>query len=136
MIDVRAQPFQPDTLKRMRRLYIPVALSVLLCLLGCHSPYITATVSNRTTSPITLVEMDYPSASFGTQSIAPGQDFQYRFKVLGGGPTTILWTDTTGHNRKNSGPSLQEGDEGTLAVTFGASGSPTWSLKLVNRSGN
>lgn len=118
-----------------RRFYL-VALLALFCLTGCHSPYISATISNRAAQPVTLVELDYPSASFGTQSIAPGQDFKYRFKVLGSGPTTILWTDAAGHNQKNTGPSLQEGDEGTLGVAFGASGSPIWSLKLINRSGN
>ena len=41
-------------------------LTVALTLTGCHSPYVEATISNRTPSPITLIEVDYPSASFGT----------------------------------------------------------------------
>jgi hypothetical protein len=105
-----------------------LALAVGLApLTGCHSAYIEATVSNRTAEPLSLVEVDYPSASFGTQTLAPGEDFHYRFKVLGSGGTTVLWTDAAHHDHKSSGPSLRENDEGALSVTFTSSG-PAWSL--------
>jgi hypothetical protein len=61
---------------------------------GCHSPYVATTVSNRTGQPIELLEVDYPSASFGTQNLAPGSDFHYRFKVLGSGRMKLLYTDS------------------------------------------
>lgn len=111
-----------------------LALAAILTLSGCRSAYIAATISNRTAETLSLVEVDYPSASFGTQTLAPGQDFHYRFKVLGNGPSTILWTDARRHDQKNSGPTLREGDEGKLTITFNPSGNPAWSLKLVNRT--
>jgi hypothetical protein len=107
------------------------ALAATLTLTGCHSPYIATTISNRTPEPLSLIELDYPSASFGTQTLAPGQDFHYRFKVLGSGPTTVLWTDPAHHDHKSSGPTLHENDEGTLTVTL----SPTtasWDLHLLH----
>jgi hypothetical protein len=110
-----------------------LALAAVLTLGGCHSAYVAATISNRASGALSLIELDYPSASFGTQALAPGQDFHYRFKVLGSGPTTILWTDAAHRDHKNSGPTLQEGDEGTLTITFGPSG-PTWGLQLINRA--
>jgi sugar (pentulose or hexulose) kinase len=113
-----------------------LALAALLTLTGCHSAYIAATISNRTPEPLSLIEVDYPSASFGTQALAPGQDFHYRFKVLGNGATAILWTDAAHHDQKNSGPTLREGDEGTLTVTFNSSTSPTWNLQLIDRNPN
>jgi hypothetical protein len=119
---------------RMRIPGVLVALVAALALTGCHSALIDATISNRTTQPLSLIEVDYPSASFGTQSLAPGQDFHYRFKVLGNGPTALLWTDTTHHDRKLSGPPLREGDEGKLAVTFNPNADPKWDLQLINRS--
>lgn len=120
----------------MRSPNVLVALAVLLTLAGCHSAYIAATISNHTAQPLSLIEVDYPSASFGTQNLAPGQDFHYRFKVLGSGPTTVLWTDAAHHDQKNSGPELHEGDEGSLAINFTPNASPTWSLHLLNRAGN
>lgn len=118
----------------MRSLNFFLAFAALLTLTGCHSAYIAATVSNRTPDPLSLIEVDYPSASFGTQSLAPGQDFHYRFKVLGSGATAILWTDAAHHDQKISGPLLREGDEGTLTITVNSGTSPTWNLRLLNRT--
>jgi hypothetical protein len=118
----------------MRTFKFLFAVAVVLTLTGCHSAYISATVSNHTPEPLSLIEIDYPSASFGTQTLAPGQDFHYRFKVLGSGPTTVLWTSAANREQKNTGPTLKEGDEGQLTITFDPGSNPTWNLKLLNRS--
>ncbi len=94
-------------------------------LAGCHSAFIDATVSNRTAATIPLIEVDYPSASFGTQNLAPGADFHYRFKVLGTGALKVVYTDATQREKTASGPTLNEGDEGPLTLTFAADG-PRW----------
>ena len=118
----------------MRSFNLILAFAAVLTLAGCHSAYIAATVSNRTPDPLSLLEVDYPSASFGIQALAPGQDFHYRLKVLGSGATAIQWTDAAHHDQKNSGPPLREGDEGALTITFNSSTSPTWNLQLLNRT--
>ena len=85
---------------------------------GCHSPYISATVSNRTAQRIELVEVDYPSASFGTQNLQPGADFHYRFKILGSGNMKLLYTDDAHQDHKSDGPFLKEGAEGLLTIAI------------------
>jgi hypothetical protein len=110
------------------------ALAAALALAGCHSPYIAATIVNSTGQPLSLIELDYPSASFGTGSLAPGASYHYRFKVLGSGPATLLWTDAARHDHKAAGPALQEGDEGSLVITLAPGEPPAWSLHLVNRA--
>jgi hypothetical protein len=112
------------------RLFPILTLSVVLLLTGCHSAAIEATVANHTAEPLSLIEVDYPSASFGTQVLEPGADFHYRIKVLGSGPTAVLWTDSNHSDHKNSGPTLHESDEGTLTLTFSPTG-PTWDLHLL-----
>jgi len=102
-----------------------VALATLIAITGCHSPYVATTVSNRTSRPIELLEVDYPSASFGTQNLAPGADFHYRFKVLGSGSMKLLYTDSTHQDHKSDGPFLKEGAEGPLAITITDTG-VTW----------
>ena len=97
----------------------------LLAIAGCHSPYVAATISNRTSQPLTLIEVDYPSASFGTENLAPGTDFHYRFKVLGSGSMKLLYTDSDHHDHKADGPSLKEGAEGSLVITVTPAG-VTW----------
>jgi len=130
----------------MHTLKLLSALAAALTLTGCHSATIAATISNRTSAPLSLIEFDYPSASFGTQTLAPGQDFHYRFKIIGSGATTLLWTDAARHDHKSSGPTLRDGDEGKLTITFnpdanptnpGANpanpeANPTWNLELLH----
>jgi hypothetical protein len=104
------------------------ALALLTCLVaanGCHSPYVITTVSNRASQPIELLEVDYPSASFGTEALAPGTDFHYRFKVLGSGSMKLLYTDSAHHDHKSDGPFLKEGAEGPLTIVIADTG-VTW----------
>ncbi|GGA57215.1 hypothetical protein GCM10011507_05670 [Edaphobacter acidisoli] len=98
----------------MGPLRVAVLIALLLPLAGCKSPYVAATISNHTSQPIDLLEMDYPSASFGTQSLAPGADFHYRFKIIGSGNVSITYTTANFHDKKSTGPFLKEGDEGPL----------------------
>jgi hypothetical protein len=111
----------------MRPLSLLTLAIGLAPLAGCHSAFIDATISNRSAAPVSLVELDYPSASLGTQTLAPGADFHYRFKVLGQGATTLLWTDAAHHDHKATGPNLTESDDGRLTVTI-TSGEPTWAM--------
>jgi hypothetical protein len=100
----------------MRLTRLTALLALTLALTGCHSPYVEATISNRTPDPITLIEVDYPSASFGTQNLAPGADFHYRFKVLGSGSMKLTYTDATRQDHASPGPTLHEGAEGPLTI--------------------
>ncbi len=99
------------------RLLRCLALLPVIVLSGCHSSFIEATVSNRTAQPLELIEVDYPSASFGTQALASGADYHYRFKVLGEGKLKVLYTDSHHQDHKADGPSLKEGAEGPLLIT-------------------
>ncbi len=99
-----------------------LVLTASLLFTGCHSAYVSSSIRNETSAPITLVELDYPSASFGTQTLAPGQDFKYRFKILGSGDLKLLWTDSHNHEQHANGPSLHEGMEGSLTVVVMPSG--------------
>ena len=106
--------------------------AVLLLATGCHSAFIDATLSNRTDKVISLVELDYPSASFGTQTLAAGQDFHYRFKLLGSGKLKLIYTDSTNVEHTVAGPQLDEGNEGSLSVTIQPSG-VQWGAQLKGR---
>ena len=106
----------------MRILPTFALLPILMATAGCHSPYVAATVSNRTAQSLNLIEVDYPSASFGTENLAPGADFHYRFKVLGSGNMKILYTDSAHHDHKSDGPLLHEGAEGRLMIVVTPTG--------------
>ncbi len=96
---------------------VPAALIVVLGT-GCHSAYVDAVITNQTPNPISLVEVDYPSASFGSNLLAPGQDFRYRFKVQGSGKLKVLWTDQKRQEHSVDGPELNEGAEGGYRIVI------------------
>jgi len=106
----------------MRSLGISALFACLLAFTGCHSDRVQATVSNHTSQPILLLEVDYPSAGFGTQNLAAGADFHYRFKVLGTGKITLTYTDAEHKNHKSEGPYLNEKADGPLQIVIAPDG--------------
>lgn len=116
-----------------RRLGLLIVLAIASAhLAGCHSAYIETTVTNRTAASITLIQVEYPTAAFGTQALPPGRDFHYRFKILGVGPMKITYTDAAEKEHKATGPVLKEGNEGTLKVVVTDSG-VDWQPNIVER---
>ena len=113
-----------------RRLWAVVGLAGLVCVGGCASPYVNATVKNDTGAAVTLVEVDYPSASFGRDVLAAGAVYPYRFKVLGSGATKVSWTDAARKQHSAAGPDLHEGQKGQLVITLTAAGAQ-WSPQLT-----
>ncbi len=102
-----------------RHLQAPLlTLAGLLGLTGCHSAMVDATVQNRSGDLVTLVEVDYPSASFGDQNLASGADFHYRFKILGSGALKMTYTDIHRQTHSSTGPVLEEQAEGLLTITI------------------
>jgi hypothetical protein len=97
---------------------------------GCKSPYVSATVKNDTGAVVTLVEVDYPSASFGRDSLAAGAVYAYRFKIIGSGATKVSWTDAERKQHTADGPQLHEGQEGQLVITLAPTGAQ-WSPHLT-----
>lgn len=88
-------------------------------LAGCHSSRIEATVENRTGTAITLLEVDYPSASFGVDALANGADFPYRFKVQNSGAMKVQYSSADGRSTHTAtGPTLDEGQEGRLTIVL------------------
>jgi hypothetical protein len=85
---------------------------------GCHSYHIDTTIENRTGAAVKLLEVDYPSASFGTDTIAAGTDFHYRFQVQGSGPVKLQYTGPDGRQFQITGPSLAERQEGQMEIVL------------------
>jgi hypothetical protein len=113
----------------MRWLVFGLSAVGVVCLGGCRSAYVEADVVNATGAAVTLVEVDYPSASFGVESLAAGTTFNYRFKVLGSGPTKVMWTDAARVDHTAAGPELREGQQGTLTVMI-EGGTAEWKTDL------
>jgi hypothetical protein len=103
----------------------------LTLLAGCHSPFVEATIENQGTSAIHLVEVDYPSASFGVGTLAAKGQFHYRFKIQGSSALKLEFTDPQGKVHDVDGPELQQGQEGRLAIVIGPDGNVNWQPSLT-----
>lgn len=111
-------------------LYAVTLLSAFL-FSACHSYHIDATIENRTGAPIQLLEVDYPSASFGADSLAAGADFHYRFQVNGSGQLKISYTAANGHMVQIAGPTLVERQQGQLEIVLQPGGKAEFRPRLT-----
>jgi hypothetical protein len=102
---------------RTKFLFAAMLSLVLAAGVGCRSYHVAITVVNRTGAPVQLLEVDYPSASFGADTLAIGASLQYQIQVRGSGPVKVQYT--AGNTQKQiSGPSLSERDEGRLDIVL------------------
>jgi hypothetical protein len=99
--------------------WTPAILSASLILLtSCHSRHIDMTVENRTGKAIHLLEVDYPSASFGADSLAAGELFHYRIQLRGRGPLKVQYTGSAGQQVQVEGTTLAEPQEGQIEIVL------------------
>ena len=93
-------------------------LPATLAVTGCHSYHVETTVENRTGAAIQLLEVDYPSASFGADRLAAGSDFHYRIQIQGTGTLRVQYTDAGGAKEQIDGPTLIERQQGALQIVL------------------
>jgi hypothetical protein len=105
-------------------------LMTLLPLAGCRSAFVQATISNNSGENISDVQVDYPTASFGLNTIAGGASYHYRFKIQGSGKPHISFTDAARKTHQADGPGLHENEEGTLRITIDSDYQVSWQPSL------
>ncbi len=79
-----------------------------------------------------MVEVDYPSASFGVGNLDSNSQFHYRFKIQGSGPVKIEFTDGHGQVHTVEGPTLNQGQEGRLTIAIDPNGKVNWQPSLTS----
>src|SRR5215831_3604928 len=95
-------------------------LALLLLLVGasvgCRSRVIQVTLINTSTQPVSNIIVDYPGATFGKNTLAPGDTYHYVIKPLETGALKIQFTNAQGGNRSFMGPTLQKDQEGSIEI--------------------
>jgi hypothetical protein len=94
----------------------------LLAASGCHSAHVEVTVENRTGGPVRLLEVDYPNASFGADSLGIGAVMHYRIQLQGSGPLKVQYTAPDSHQAQVQGPTVSEGQQGKLEIILEPAG--------------
>ena len=103
----------------MSKVLCGLAIVPALFLAGCKpSHHMQITVENHTGAAIRLLEVDYPSAAFGADSVGAGSVLQYRIQVQGSGPVKVQYTAPDNHQAQITGPVLSEGREAGLGIVL------------------
>jgi hypothetical protein len=76
------------------------------------------------------LEVDYPTASFGTNKLAVGASMHYRFQVRGSGPVKVEYTTEAGKTSHAQGLTLTEHQQGQLLIRLLPAGKVEFSPKL------
>jgi hypothetical protein len=97
--------------------FIAITLGCALAA-GCKSPHVAVTVENRTGTEVKLLEVDYPSASFGADKLADGADLHYSIAVQGEGQVKVQYTGPDQKQPQMTGPALSEGQAGKLEIVL------------------
>jgi hypothetical protein len=95
---------------------LPVVLLLVLFAVGCRSHVIQVTLINTSTQPVSNIIVDYPGATFGKNTLAPGDAYHYVIKPLETGALKIQFTNAQGVNHSFSGPTLQKDQEGSIEI--------------------
>jgi hypothetical protein len=90
----------------------------LLALAACHSYHIETTVENSTGGAIQLLEVDYPSASYGANTLAAGAVLPYRIQLRGSGPLKVQYAGSDSRMTQVEGPMLAEQQEGRIEIVL------------------
>jgi hypothetical protein len=104
--------------------------AVCLIAAACRSAFVETTVENGGATPLHVIEVDYPSASFGMQTLDAHAAYHYRFKIQGSGPVTITFLDNAGKPHTATGPTLMQGQQGSLKITIDQAGGVSWGANL------
>ncbi len=96
---------------------VVLVLVLLAAAAGCRSRVIQVTLVNASAQPVSTIIVDYPGATFGANSLAPGKTFVYKIKPLESGPLKLQFTDAQGVSHHSVVlPLLHRDQEGSIEI--------------------
>jgi len=100
----------------MKPIHLALALVPLIALAGCRAHVVKISLTNTSAQPIKTIIVDYPNATFGKDTLAPGETYFSLIKPLDQGPIKVRFTDAQGATHTYQSISLQQGDDGSVNI--------------------
>ena len=110
----------------LRGILLSAGLATIVALAGCRSKLVETRVVNSGSTELHNIEVDYPSASFGIPSLAPGATYIYRIQLQDAGRMKVEFSDSKEQPHSGKGPYMAQGQQGTLTLTLDGSGKNQW----------
>ena len=98
------------------------ALLLFAFLAGCRAHMVTIKLVNTSAAALSTIIVDYPSATFGKDKLAPGETFSSPVKITDSGPLKVQFTDAHGGSHTYIGPMLHRSEEGSIDIRFNQNG--------------
>jgi hypothetical protein len=99
-----------------------ISVLLLLALTACRAHMIAVRLVNTSAQPISTIIVDYPSATFGKDKLAPAETFSSSVKITDSGPLKIQFTDARGVIHTYTGLPLHPNEEGSIEIRLDQSG--------------
>jgi hypothetical protein len=93
-----------------------VTLAFLIALAGCRAHVVKISLTNISAQPIKTIIVDYPSATFGKDTLAPRETYFSLIKAVDKGPIKVRFTDAQGTSHAYQSISLEPGDDGSVYI--------------------
>jgi hypothetical protein len=100
----------------MRIARVCFALLLFAFLAGCRAHMVTIKLVNTSAAPLSTIIVDYPSATFGKDKLAPRETFSSTVKVTDTGPLKVQFTDAKDAIHTYTLPILHPNAEGSLEI--------------------
>jgi hypothetical protein len=126
-----APTLQPGSGSHHRRAAWAVLLLPLLIAASCRTYIVNVTIENHTGGAVNLLEVDYPSASFGVDTIPPGAVYHYHLQLQDSGPIKISYMEGEKQKYTSTGPAVHQNQQGQLEIVLNANGKTEFHAQLA-----
>ena len=93
-----------------------MALAFVIAMAGCRAHVVKISLTNTSAEPIKTIIVDYPTATFGKDTLEPRETYFSLVKPVDKGPITVRFTDAQGVSHTCKSASLQPGDDGWVSI--------------------
>ncbi len=100
----------------MKSLRFAVALVFVIAIAGCRAHVVKISLINASAEPIKTIIVDYPSATFGKDTLAPRETYFSLVKPVDKGTITVRFTDAQGASHTYKSIALEPGDDGSVNI--------------------
>jgi hypothetical protein len=83
---------------------------------------VTIKLVNTSAGTLSTIIVDYPSATFGKDQLAPGETFSSPVKLTDTGPLKVQFTDAKGASHTVVGSVVHRNDEGLIEINLNQGG--------------